>query len=338
MPKPKVSIQIVTWNSREYIGDCLDSIFSQTFKDFIVLVIDNASTDGTAEFIEEKYKNVYLIRNSKNLGFSRAHNQGIKLTNSEYIFILNPDVILESDFLERIVKKAERNKKIAAFGGKLLKMKFVNRELNEKIKTNIIDSTGLKIFRSRRVFDRGEGEKDNKKYNREEKIFGISGACVLYRRKALEEIKIFGEYFDEDFFAYKEDVDLAWRLQLKGWSALYCPDAFAYHFRTTTYRTGVNRIGISKHLKKTAKVNFLSFRNHLWLILKNDYWQNFLYHLPFIFCYQFKKILFLLFTQPKVLFQAELSFWKGVRKILRKREMILKNAKIGPKEIRKIFF
>ncbi|MCD6471376.1 glycosyltransferase family 2 protein, partial [bacterium] len=349
---PKVSIQIVTWNSREYIGDCLDSIFSQTFKDFTVLIIDNASTDGTVEFIEKKYKNIYILRNSKNLGFSRAHNQGIKLTNSKYVFVLNPDVILEPTFLEEIIKKAEKNKKIAAFGGKLLKIKFIpyhrwlsgdagftNRELNEKIKTNVIDSTGLKIYRSRMVVDRGEGQEDKGKYNKQEKVFGISGACVLYRRKALEDIKIFDEYFDEDFFAYKEDVDLAWRLQLRGWSALYCPNALAYHFRSTIgHRGKLNRIDISKQAKKSPRVNFFSYRNHLWLILKNDYWQNFFCHSFFIFWYQFKKILWLLIFRPKILFQAELSFWRRFKKMLAKRKHILRNAKVNAKEIKKWFY
>lgn len=349
MSRVKISIQIVTWNSLKFLPDCLESIFQQTFKDFLVLIIDNASTDGTIEFVEKNYPKVRIIKNSKNLGFARAHNQGIITTQSDYILVMNPDVILEPDFLEKLIEVAEEDKRIGSLGGKLLKIKSGDQEIAERIKTNIIDSTGLKIFKSRRVIDRGEGEIDKGQYNQPEEVFGISGACVLYRRQALEDVLVprikadisvnprndqrksmftEGEYFDQDFFCYKEDIDLAWRLQLRGWKAIYLPEAKAYHFRS---------VSISERFNKSPLVNFFSYRNHLWMLLKNDYFSNFLRHLWFIFWYQLSKELYLLFTQPDVLFKGSLAFWQGFSKMYKKRKYIIKRAKIKAEEMRKWF-
>jgi GT2 family glycosyltransferase len=312
------------------------------------------------------------------------------MTDSEYILVMNPDVILEPDFLERIIDVAEKNKKAGSFGGKLLKAKITNIESNKEmalnplkfgalmhpnwciVKTDIIDSTGLKIFKSRRVIDRGEGEKDTGQYDRQEEVFGISGACVLYRRKAIEDVlprinadetrinadirlrpdicrdyggqvsvnlrpakrnqrkSAFaeGEYFDQDFFCYKEDIDLAWRLQLRGWKAIYVPEAKAYHLRT---------VSIANRFSKSAWINFLSYRNHLWILLKNDYFRNFLLHLWYIFWYQLAKEIYLLFTQPLVLWKGSFAFWQGFFKMYKKRRYIMKNVKIGAREIRQWF-
>jgi GT2 family glycosyltransferase len=331
----KVSIHIVTWNSLKFLPDCLSAIFSQTYQNFSVLVIDNASSDGTVEYLAKHYPNIYLIRNNINQGFAKAHNQAINLSSAPYVLVINPDVILEKDWLERAVAKMEENKNIGSLSGKLLKIRFADIEIREKVKTNIFDSTGLKIYKNRRVVDRAEGEEDKGQYNQEEEVFGLSGACVLYRRIALESIKLKikncqsktgEEYFDEDFFAYKEDVDLAWRLRLAGWQNIYSPELVAYHFR---------RVALSHRFSQSKWVNFLSYRNHLWLLLKNDYWSNFFRHFCFIILYQLAKELYLFFTQPIVLFKASFSFWQGFLKMWRKRQYILKRAKIKPKEIRK---
>lgn len=345
---PRISIQIVTLNSQRYLKQCLDSVFDQNYKDFSVLIIDNASNDNGVRFIKENYphtetKGPFFLQNVKNLGFSRAHNQGINLTKSELILIMNPDVILEPDFLENLVKVMEKDTRAGSAGGKLLKIKFGDPEIDEKTKTNIIDSTGLKVLKSRRFIDRGEGEEDKKQYDKKVNVFGISGACALYRRSALEDIKFpllkgqtlksskqdKGEYFDEDFFAYKEDADLAWRLQLRGWKSVYAPKARAYHFR----------IGASsgRRFSQSRLVNYLSFRNHLWVLLKNSYCSNFFLHSWTILPYQLFKKFYLLFTQPFNFIKSGLSFCVKALKMLKKRKHILQNAKITPKQMRKWF-
>lgn len=343
----KVAIQIVTWNSLKFLPDCLKSIFNQTYKDFSVLVIDNASNDQTIEFVKENYPEVVVLRNNKNLGFSAAHNQGIKLNqNADYILVVNPDIILEKYWLEKILPVIEEDKKIGAIGGKLLKIYTSDLELNEKVRTTIIDSTGLKIFRSRQVIDRGENELDQKQYERKEEVFGLSGACVLFRRQALEDIKlktknyklkIFEEYFDEDFFSYKEDVDLSWRLRLRGWKIVYFPEAVAYHYRQVFSAKNKIREIIKRRKEKSPLVNYLSYRNHLFCLIKNDCFINFLKDLPFIIFYEFKKLIYLFFFEPRTL-KAYWEIFKNLSKMIKKRRYIMKNKKIDAKEMRQWFY
>ena len=323
--QPKLTIQIVTYNSLKFLEDCLESLLNQTFKDFQILVIDNYSTDGTTNFLKEKYPGVFIFRNSKNVGFAKAHNQGFTLIKSDYVLVLNPDVILEPDFIQKLLAVAEKKKTGFSFGGKLLKIKTGDQELGEKIKTKIIDSTGLKISPSFQVADRGEGEEDKGQYDKKKDVFGISGACVLYRREIFKKIG----FFDEDFFAYKEDVDLAWRAQLFSFSSFYVPEAVAYHYRQAPKE---------RRLSQTPLISFYSFRNGLFLILKNTHWQNFIIYLPWIFFYLAIKKIYLLFTQPKILFKAGLNFILNFSKMYKKRERIFRRVKITAKQFRKKWF
>lgn len=360
----KVSIQIVTWNSLKFLPDCLTSIFNQTNKNFSVLVIDNASTDSTIDFLRSHYPAIKILRNHKNLGFTTAHNQGIRLTirrqplkDNHYILILNPDIILKDDFLEKILPAIEKNKKIGAIGGKLFKIYTSDEEIQEKTKTKIIDSVGLKIFKNRRVINQGEGEIDKGQYDREKTVFGLSGACVLYRLSALEDIKIpkyttnsqiylnslkhneqarVGyEYFDEDFFAYKDDIDLAWRLNQRGWQLFYFPLAQAYHFRQIAGREKTNLLEIIKNRKQRSHyLNYLSYRNHLFCLIKNESLINFLKDFPFIFFYELKKFLYLLFFEPRII-KALFDVFKKLPVMLKKRQLIQKIKKISTEDFRK---
>ena len=319
----KVSVQIVTYNSLKYLDDCLKSLFNQTFKDFEVMVIDNYSTDGTLEFLRAQYPSVYLFHNLKNLGFAQAHNQGFSLFKSEFILVLNPDVILEPDFLEKLLKEAQKKKNGFSFGPKLLKIKTeIRDDLEEKQKTKMIDSTGLEIHPWATASDRGEGEEDKGQYDKETEVFGLSGASVLYRRKILEKIG----FFDSDFFAYKEDVDLAWRSQLLGFSSYFVPEALAYHYRQAPKQ---------RRLSQNPLVAFYSFRNGLYLLLKNLHWQTFLLYFPLILGYQQAKAFYLLFKAPKMFFKAKLSFLVYASAMYRKREKIFKKTKLTAKQFRK---
>jgi len=333
----KVLIQIVTWNSRFFMENCLDSVFSQTYKDFSVLIIDNASNDKTIEFIRKKYssfKNLFILKNVHNLGFAPAHNQGFNISQSDFILVMNPDIVLQSDFLEKLMATMKTNRRIGSCSGKLLKMKFSNSETKVKgIKTEIIDSTGLLIHKSGQTIDRGEGEEDRGQYDKENDVFGLSGACVLYRRQALEDVKIpiskGYEYFDDDFFAYKEDVDLAWRLNLRNWRNVYISETIAYHFRAGAPK--------SKRFCQSPLINFYSFRNHLWMLIKNIHSLIFWRNIGHIFLYLSLKKTYLFFTQPKILFQSGFSFWKKFFKIVRKRRYIMRKAKAPPEKINKWF-
>jgi len=339
----KVSVQIVTWNAMNFIFDCLESLMRQSFRDFSVIVIDNGSDDGTVEFVRANYPTVSVLENFKNLGFTKANNQGILLAKSEYVLTLNADVILSENFLERLLAFADTKPDAGSFGGKAFKLYSEplasgdEISLREVVRSNILDTTGLQIFRSRRVIDRGEGEKDTGQYDRREEVFGICGACALYRQSALAEVAIKKEYFDNDFFAYKEDVDLAWRLRLYGFAAWYIPDAVFFHHRqlpTVDENNLVKAIYQRQSVSKFRRA--LSFRNQHLLLVKNDLLINLLFALPWWLLREVKIILAALILEP---FQGKslIEFFQLLPNALLKRRVIMAHRKVSAKEIRKWF-
>jgi len=338
---PKVSVQIVTWNSARYIGDCLDALQRQTMTDFSVLVIDNGSRDGTVGLVRSEYPTAAVLENFKNVGFARGNNQGIKMAKGEYVLVLNPDVVVTSTFLERIVTFADSQPQAASFGGKLLKLKSQSineadgEELQETIQSDIIDSTGLVIKRSRNVIDRGAGLQDTGQFNRSEEVFGISGACALYRRSMLNEVVIKNEYFDEDFFAYKEDVDLAWRLRLYGFLSFYVHDAVAYHHRGFG---GGGRSTVRAVLKSRRLVSrfirSLSLKNHHLLLCKNEQLVNVFLGLPWIVLQELQLFFYTAVFEP-FQFKTTIIFLKQLPRILIKRRVIMAHAVATARDIRR---
>ncbi|MEK7167345.1 MAG: glycosyltransferase family 2 protein [Patescibacteria group bacterium] len=339
----KISIVLCALNGKKYISHCLNSIFDQSFQDFKILIIDNASADDTIKFIKSNYnlyltnKKLKLIENKKNLGFCGGYNQGIRevIKDSEYILILNQDVILEKNFLEETMKFLKTNSNIAAVMPKIYYWDFDKNE-----KTDIIDSVGIKMFKNRRAINIGEGEKDNEQYNQTKEIFGITGACAIFNAQALKNIGIklndkMTEYLDEDFTAYKEDIDLSLRLRIYGWKIFFLPQAKAYHDRTTKRKKSLNDISAALNKKNKSKlINYLSYKNHLLMLIKNEFLSNFILHFPWIFFYELKKFIFLLFFEfstSKALFE----FFKQLPIILKKRKIIMSHKKITAKEMRK---
>jgi GT2 family glycosyltransferase len=349
----KISIVITTFNAKKYITHCLNSVFDQTFQDFKILIIENASTDGTAEIIKTNYKlqntnnKLKLIENEKNLGFCEGYNQGIRkvIEGSEYVLLLNQDIILEKNYLEEIIKFLETHLKIGAVIGKLYHWNF-----DKNKKTNIIDSVGIKMFKNRRVIEIGQGEEDREQYNQTKEIFGVTCACAVFNSQALKKIGIKKthnstelcdnkikniEYFDEDFFAYKEDVDISLRLRLYGWDIFYLPQVKAYHDRTAKGGKKLNDISAALNRKnKSTLINYLSYKNHLLMLIKNELLSNFVFHFPWIFFYELKKFVYLLFFEFST-FKALFKFFKQLPLILKKRKIIMSHRKINAKGMRK---
>ena len=164
---PRVSINIVTWNSMEFLPDLLESIYSQSYTDFAVLVIDNGSSDGLENFLREKYPKVTLLRNARNLGFAQAHNQGIRyaldhwgknLLEENFVLVTNPDVIFTPTFLENLMLEAGQHKDVGSFCGKLFRAfgeNLSDEVLKETVHSDVIDSTGLRAKKNRTFADRG---------------------------------------------------------------------------------------------------------------------------------------------------------------------------------------
>ncbi len=230
MPGPTVGVSIVTRNSERYIGSCLDAVLDQKGVHLDLVVVDNASTDTTRRILAKYRHRLRLIRNDRNLGFAVGQNQAISRSEAPWVLALNPDVLLTPGFLKDLIDTAEAHPTAGAVCGKLLSIGPGFQPLPERR----IDSAGIYFTPAMRHFDRGSGEPDDGRYAIPEYVFGASAAAALYRRAMIDHVSVEGQFFDPDFFAYREDADLAWRAQLLGWRCLYTPSAVAYHVRTVT--------------------------------------------------------------------------------------------------------
>ena len=225
-----VSVLITTYNSASVLEACLNSLLQQDYPGVEIIVVDNASSDGTREILERIGHGVRIFYNDMNTGFAAAQNQGMAQARGDWLLSLNPDVLLSRDCISKLVAAGEADARTGAVCGKLLRWR--PGEAGER--TNIIDSTGIYFLRNLRHLDRGSDEIDRGQYERPEYVIGATGAAALYRRTMVEDVSVDGEFFDEDFFAYREDADVAWRAQLLGWRCLYTPQAVAWHVRRVT--------------------------------------------------------------------------------------------------------
>lgn len=247
-------------------------------------------------------KSIEFIQNSVNTGFAPAHNQAIHLTHSDYVLVLNPDVELAPAYIERLIQAMRADPVIGAGTGRLL----------TKSSPDTIDSTGLVMNRTWRAFDRGMGEPASL-WEESGEVFGVSGAAALYKREMIEKIQVDGEFFDEDFFAYKEDVDVAWRSSLLGWKAYYCAEALAYHKRG--WKKGSRN-------KQPLFIRRYSFINRYKMIYKNRHSSIRGKQLFSLLTYELAAHGYMLLREPKVL-GAWLDFRKQLPELREKRREII---------------
>jgi len=354
---PKISLVIIHYKTPDYLTGCLEAIFKQTYKNIEVIFIDNASmTKEAIKFMKKKYenKNIKIVHNSVNSGYSGAANQGIRMAidgmtpqeatinhypqdylpqadfkPADYVVITNPDILYSPSYFEKAVHRMEKDPKIAALTGKVYKYDFANNQ-----STKIIDTTGLFAYKNRRIIDRGQGLEDKGQFNKEQEVFGVSGACPIYRASALKDVQVMGEYLDEDFFMYKEDVDLSWRFLLYGYKNLYYPKAIAFHGRGTGIHKRFSNIQLVKnrrHLSKFQK--HYSFRNQLLMESKNELTKNFWQH---FFPIMFKRIgglIYITFVEPH-LWKSYMEYLKLRPAIRKKRLKIMKSKKVEPSKMK----
>jgi GT2 family glycosyltransferase len=222
-----VSVTIVTYNSERFIRKCLESVLAQKYPYKEVIVVDNASADGTAEILREFEDRCMVVYNRENIGFAAAQNQAIGLSSGQWVLTLNPDVLLNPGFIQAMVAAGHIHPRIGSVCGKLLTMS-ASFEVPER---PLVDSTGIYFTPMLRHLDRGSQQVDNGHFLHYEYVFGASAAAALYRREMIEDVSFNGEFFDPDFFVYREDADVAWRAQLLGWRCIYTPHARGYHVR-----------------------------------------------------------------------------------------------------------
>lgn len=211
-----ISVVIPNWNGQDFLKECIDSLILQTIKCSII-VVENDSHDDSDKILATFGNKITVLKQSKNLGFAGGVNVGIKyaLTNEvDYIALFNNDATADKDWLQHLVESAQKNKNIG-----IVTCKFLHQGDNK------LDSTGDFYTIYGLPFPRGRGQVDKGQFDKENWVFGATGGASLYNSKMLKQIGL----FDEDYFAYFEDVDISFRAQLMGWGVYYEPKALAYH-------------------------------------------------------------------------------------------------------------
>lgn len=212
----KVAVVVPNWNGKDSIEACLESLRTQSLKHHVI-VVENGSTDGSLELLKSDFSDVELVINKTNLGFAGGVNSGIKIAikqDYDYIALLNNDAVAGKDWLKHLVQTLNDNEKLG-----IVTSKIVNSDGSE------LDSTGDYYTTWGLPYPRGRGEANTTKYDHQTEVFAASGGASLYRLSMLQEIGL----FDEDFFAYYEDVDISFRAQLAGWKVSYVPNAIVNH-------------------------------------------------------------------------------------------------------------
>ena len=252
----ELSVVIPNYNGLQYVKGCLDSLRAQTLSDFLVIFVDNGSTDGSRELVEREYPEVQVVALPENLGFCQAVNRGIQASETPYVVLLNNDTEADPRFLEELLSGIKR--KSRAFSCAAMMLQFHQRDR--------IDDAGNFYNAMGWAFARGKG-KPAARYEKECRIFSSCGGASIYRRKALEKTGL----FDEEHFAYLEDTDICYRARIAGYENWYLPRARVYHVGSGTTGSRYNQF----------KIRYSS-RNNVYMIYKNMPFVQILLNLPFL--------------------------------------------------------
>ena len=305
-----VSIIIPNYNGKEFIHICLDSVLKQSFEDYEIIVVDDHSTDGSAEYIKLKWRNVHVIPLNRNYGFCHAVNTGIHYAHGKYIALINSDIELDSQWLEHITKAMERRSDAFSINAKILN--FYDR--------NKIDDAGDVYAREGRAFKRGY-DQPAERYTEVAEIFSASGAASLFKANLLKELN----GLDEEFVAYLDDVDLGLRARLIGYKNYFEPLAIAYHMVNRSYK------------KRSVLMGSLILKNNMSVIIKDMPAPLIKRFFPWLILGHLKSIKYI-FSIGGIgaILKGYYNFLKAIPYLLKARIEIQESRSISPDDLRKI--
>lgn len=343
----RVYVHILIWNDRRYLPDLFASLEAQTYKDVVVRVLDNGSTDESYKYLQEHFSHAVVARNVRNLGFAGGHNQLLRFTFEHMtedegadaaVLIMNADMIADPELIARLVAALETDKAIDAVQPKVYRAfgEHVGDEsLEETVQSDILDTTGLRVGRGWRMSDRGAGEIDKGQYDARRDIFAITGACALIRASAIRDVLVNGELYDGEFFAYREDCDLAWRFRAAGHRSAFIPAAKVWHYRGMY---GKERASLWSRLwnRKKQRPFFaaLATRNQLFVLLKNLTFVDAVLAAPWVLFHECGRCAFGLLFEPETR-KLLLAAPKLLPSMLRKRKAVKALRKEPASVIRK---
>jgi GT2 family glycosyltransferase len=306
-----VSFVIPNYNGRNFIKVCLDSIAQQTYKSFEAIVVDDASTDNSINYIKSEYKWIKMVGLSKNAGFCYAVNTGIQASNGDYIALVNNDVELDRDWLAYMVRAIQTSTDVFGISSKIIN--YYDRK--------IIDDAGDIYTREGLAFKRWHGLPDNKLNIENKEIFSPSGAASFFSKSALSKIGL----WDEKFIAYLDDVDIGFRARLLGYKNYYEPNAVAYHMVSRSYG------------KNTVFMGSLVLRNNIAVIIKNMPSILILNFLPWLVVGHLKTAKYIFSIGGfKAIIQGYVMFIKMVPHLMRTRSYIKRKTIITARGLKKV--
>lgn len=255
----QAAVIVANWNGLEHLRICVPAVLAQDYPHFQVVVVDNGSTDGSVAWLRSEFPQVRLICNDGNYGFARATNQGVRATTGGYAAALNNDTRPEPGWLTEMVDAMEMGEKVG----------MVASQIRLAHRPDLMDSAGIEVDVLGIAWNRHFGRPVAQETAEVVEVFGPCGAAALYRREMLDEVGL----FDERYFAYYEDVELAWRARRAGWRCLYAPNARVLHLHSATGRQG-----------SAFKAYHLS-RNRVWTFIQHYPTRRFLIWWPLIFLF-----------------------------------------------------
>lgn len=303
--EPLVSIIIPHFNGREILKNCLESLVRTRYAHKEIIVVDNASTDGSPEEAQRLFPKIQVLKNRKNLGYAGGCNSGLASAKGTYVVFLNNDTEVEPDWLVHLVAACKQDSAIAACQPKLLSLTDHSYFDYAGAAGGLLDIFGYPFARGRIFFTI---EKDEGQYDQRADIFWACGTAMLVRKSVLDEVGA----FDEDFFAHMEEIDLNWRFHLAGYRVVAVPQAVIYHRAGSTLKTD------------SPQKIYLNHRNSLIMLLKNYQLKNLLWIFPARKCFELMTLVYALskwdWARVKAVLCSLVHMSTHLRSILRKRK------------------
>jgi GT2 family glycosyltransferase len=290
---PSITAVIVVWNELADLQRCVEAIQRQDVE-LSIVIVDNGSTDGSLEWARSLPKELArVISTGEDLGFCKAVNIGFNDAESDFIVNVSPDVTLQDGYISHCLKVMQDQPAVGICAGKLLR----SGEDGELIEPPRIDSSGHSPKRDGTVFEPAHGKLDLGQYDEPKEVLATNLAAALFRRAAVDDLRYEGQIFDEDFWGYKDDIDVCWRAWWLGWRVRYEPQAVAYH------RRGFLHTDRKTQRRKTIPLvnRYNSFRNRYLLLIHNAHLRVVLRFSPWLLWYEIKALGFLLLFERDLL-------------------------------------
>ena len=308
-----ISVLLVTWNNSIYFAKCLDCLTTQTIKNFEIIIVDNGSTDGFINKLENRWAelDIHIVRLDSNLGFAVANNIGARLARGKYLALLNADAFPEPDWLEQLMKASEDNSDFTFFSSRQIQANT----------PDLLDGTGDTYHVSGLAWRQNYNRPTSENGFQSGEVFSACAAAALYSRD--DFLRVGG--FDEDYFSYFEDVDLSFRLRLIGGRCLYVPQAVVYHVGSAS--TGTDSDFSIYH----------GYRNLVWTFFKDMPISLFWIYLPrHLLMILYKSAVFLIRRKRGIILRSQIDAFRALPAILRKRKQVQRSRKVSSKEIQRV--